>query len=288
MPGGRLPATLTLSLLALALVGCQTRVPPPTPAPEGSEFAGVRATAEAAYREGSAQLSRGELDLALASLDKAKMNDPDNRADIQTSLNETVRRIQALPTPPPAATRTPVPSPTPFPTLPPGMLLPTPTPPPNSPLEGFVRYLDPQGRFSVAAPAEWQQRQRPQVEFGEGIIGFRDPTGRAEVAVAFDPSTDVPSPELYAARMDLAMQTVPGYALVNAVPGVTANAPSLRRNFSLTQRDSTGRVTGELRGFQVTLLRGTVPFIISGTANGTEYRNFEGVFEQILGTFSFN
>jgi hypothetical protein len=70
----------------------------PTAEPtQADPFAVVRATADAAYRAGRADLDRGQLEQALVELDQAKTNDPDNRQDIQQALDETIRRIQALP-----------------------------------------------------------------------------------------------------------------------------------------------------------------------------------------------
>lgn len=271
-----------LLLGALALAGCQAPAPAAAPTRAArDDFAVVRATAEAAFQGGQGALARGELEAALVQLDQARLNDPDDRADIRAALAETVRRLQELPPPP---TRTPIPTPTPTPEV----VAATPTPrrpgtpsAPAAPPAGFARWTDAQGRFTLAAPGDWQVRAAPPAAFGSGVVAFRDPTGRAEVVVAVDDEATVVSPELYAARMDLAMQRAPGYALESVFPGVLGNTPSLRRNFSVTQR------SGATRGFQVAALRGTTPFILSASAPRAEYPAFERTLEQILGSFQF-
>jgi hypothetical protein len=253
------------------------------------EFAVVRATAEAAFWTGRQQLDRGELEAALVSLDQARVNDPDNRQDIKEALDETIQRIQALP---PAPTRTPVPASmsvaagTPVP-----VARPTPIPTPDasslpSTPAGFAVWADSQGRFVLAAPADWRIRGAPNAEFGSGVVGFRDPSGQAEIIVAVDSDTQAVSPELYAARMDIAMQGIRGYASEGIEFGIIARSPSLRRNFSVTQRDSTGREV-TLRGFQVAVLNGKTPYILAASAPAVQYKQFERTFEQIVSTFSF-
>src|SRR5207248_1916728 len=79
---------------------------PTSPTAERDPFAVVRATAEGAYESGRGHLDRGELQAALVDLDTAKTNDPDNRQDIQQTLDETIRRLQAL-TPTEAANQPP-------------------------------------------------------------------------------------------------------------------------------------------------------------------------------------
>ena len=150
----------------------------------------------------------------------------------------------------------------------------------------FTLFTDAQGRFTIAAPSDWQVIRTPPVEFGQGVVGFRDPTGRADLTVAIDSEARVPSPELYAARIDLAMQQLTGYALESVVPGQMADSASVRRNYSVTQRDSTGRAF-EPRGFQVTLVRGVTTHVLTGAAPKGDYAAFDRVFSQILETLSF-
>jgi hypothetical protein len=86
-----------LALVGLA-VACQPSATQPSAQPTQTDaFAVVRATADAAYRAGQADLDRGQLEQALVELDQAKTNDPDNRPEIQQAIDETIRRIQALP-----------------------------------------------------------------------------------------------------------------------------------------------------------------------------------------------
>jgi hypothetical protein len=251
----------------------------------------VRATAEAAYRAGRQQLNRGELEAALVSLDQARLNDPDNRQDIREALDDTIRRIQALP---PAPTRTPVPASmakpaaTPTPVAPPtSQPASAATSPRSAPPDGYTVWTDSQGRFVLAAPSEWQVRLTPNAEFGTGVVGFRDPSGQAEIVVAVDGDTQVVSPELYAAKMDIAMQGIRGYAPDGIEFGITANSPSLHRKFSVTHRDSTGREVTS-RGFQVAVLKGKTPYILAASAPAAQYTEFERTFEQIVSTFSFS
>lgn len=278
----------SLSILPLTLASCLASTPPPTPTPVGDDFAVVRATAEAAYRSGVVLLDQGDLERALVTLNQARVNDPDERGDIKVALAEAVRRVQALPSTP---TRTPIPTRTPEATNAPTPAIATPTPGGSgggrpTPPAGFALWQDSQGRFSLAAPADWTIRAAPESEFGRGVVGFRDPSGRADLTVAIDQEADVVSPELYAARMDLAMQRAPGYALEAIVPSVTANQPSLRRNFTISGRDQSGREIAAT-GFQVALLRGRTPYIVAGSAPSTEFARFNRTFDQIVGTLSF-
>jgi hypothetical protein len=88
---------LGLGLVGLS-VACQPQASGPAAEPtQADPFAVVRATADAAYRAGRTDLDRGQLQQALVELDQAKTNDPDNRPEIQQALDETIRRIQALP-----------------------------------------------------------------------------------------------------------------------------------------------------------------------------------------------
>jgi hypothetical protein len=224
------------------------------------------------------------------SLDQARVNDPDNRQDIRAALDETIQRLQALP---PAPTRTPVPASMPAAAdAPVRVVPPAPIPtsdassPRSTPPPGFTTWEDSEGRFVLAAPSDWQTRRTPNAEFGSGVVGFRDPTGQAEVVVAVDSDTQVVSPELYAAKMDIAMQGIRGYAPEGIEFGIIANSPSLRRNFSVAQRDSTGREITS-RSFQVVVLKGKLPYILAASAPLVQYKQFERTFEQIVSTFSF-
>lgn len=283
----------------VAAIACTPAPPPePSPAPR-DEFATVRATAEAAYQTGSQMLMQDDLERALVALNQAKVNDPDSRADIQAALDETVRRIQALPPPP---TRTPIPTLTPLPDAPSPRPAISPVPSPGGGSRqvpsDYAIWRDAQGRFSVAAPREWNARSSPQVEFGKGVAGFGEPNGKAEVTVAVDAENQVPSAELYAARMDIAMERTfctrmegdvcrsTGYSLDALIPSFTADQPSLRRNYTTTRRDAFGREV-VTKGFQLTVLKGRTPYVVTGTSAAADYPRFEATFDQILNSFSF-
>src|SRR5207253_5966537 len=97
------------------------------------------------------------------------------------------------------------------------------------------------------------------------VVGFHDPSGRAEVDVSVDNGTKAVSRELYAATMELTMsQQVPGYAAEQVQPVMTAGSPSIRRVFTFTTHDASGRDL-QARGFQVTVLKGSTSYIISGS-----------------------
>jgi hypothetical protein len=96
------------------------------------------------------------------------------------------------------------------------------------------------------------------------------------------------SPELYAASMELAMQQqVPGYASEQVVPGAAAGNPAVRRVFTFMQKDANGQ-DHQARGFQVTLVKGSTPYIISGSAPAEQYTQFSSAFDQMVETFRFS
>ena len=264
----------------------------------------VRATAEAAYESGKAHLDRQELEQALIDLDQAKTHDPDNRVDIQQALDETVRRFQTEPQP------TATIAPNSRPTVPPGSTVglptrqPTPvaTPRPAQATQStrpaqatstatlgqpvLATWRDPRARFSIGAPRDWQAIEHPQVLAGSGVVEFHDASRHAEFDVAIDEAVQAVSPELYAAGLEIAMQQVPGYAVEQIQPGTTAGSPSIKRVFTLNQRDSSGNEVAA-RGFQVVVVRGSTPFILSGSAPADQYAHFAALFDQIVGSFMF-
>lgn len=280
-------ALLTLGLGVFAACASPPAASTRTATP-ADDFASVRATAQAAYESGRQRLEKGELEAALVDLDQARLHDPDGRADIQAALDEAVRRLRERPRPP---TRTPIPTRTPEPTQTPSAatLTPQPSTGPGAPRptvpEGYARWSDQQGRFSLAAPSAWQTQTAPPAEFGTGVVAFRDPSGQAEFSVAVDTNTQVASPELYAAKLDIAMQRIPGYAQEAIVPGLIGNTPTLRRDFSVSQRVG-GRET-TATGFQVAVLRGRTPYILTATAPTDQFQRFSPTFEQMLDSFAF-
>jgi hypothetical protein len=152
----------------------------------------------------------------------------------------------------------------------------------------LVTWTDPQGRFSLGVPADWTPAPQPQSLFGTSVVEFRDATGRAELDLAVDTNTRALSPELYAASMELAMQQqVPGYASEQVLPGTTAGNPSVRRVFTFTQRDASGQ-DHQARGFQVTLVKGSTPYIISGSSPAEQFQQFSPSFERMVESFRFS
>jgi hypothetical protein len=368
-----------------------------TPTPNPDAFAVVRATSQAAYQAGQAELNRGDYLQACVDLDKAKTNDPDARAEIQQALDEAVAHgctpatpvVQitsppaaapqrtllvatiaagvgtaldgtsgpagtpnsgsTLATPQPTAGQTPGPATaqTPQPAVGGATLSATPsgasataqpvtnsattaaqpavsntttapaqpsassttagatqsatnttttasaqldtTPTPSASASvPLVPWTDPQGRFSIGAPAGWSRVDNPQSLVGTSVVEFHDPSGRAQVDVAVDSSERAVSPELYAASLELAMQhQVPGYASEQIVPGATAGSPSVQRVFTFTQRDSAGQ-DHQARGFQTAVVKGSTPYLISGTAPADQYQQFGPTFDQIVESFRFS
>src|SRR6266852_4795916 len=91
---GYLSPRLVFSGLGVILVGLTfacgpTAAPASTPV-AADPFAVVRATSQAAYQTGKAHLDRGEFLPACVDLDKAKVADPDNRAEIQQALEQAL------------------------------------------------------------------------------------------------------------------------------------------------------------------------------------------------------
>jgi hypothetical protein len=271
--------------LVFAALAC-TAGTPPEPTSDVDDFAEVRATSQAAYVLGVDALQQGSPEAALVFLDQANTFDPDQRAEIQEALQQAAATVRALPQSP---TRTPVPSPTPDARLLTQIASPVTTPGVTATpvvAEGSTAWRDPSGSFKVTAPPGWRIKQSPDVEFGTGLVSFTDPTGKAEFALAADPSANAASPELYAAKMDIAMQQVPGYALDNIEPGNIGSAPTLRRNFTLQKRTDNGQ-TVNTRAFQVAVLRGTTAYILYGEAPATDFPTFESQLNQIVRSFTF-
>jgi hypothetical protein len=88
--------------------------------------------------------------------------------------------------------------------------------------------------------------------------------------------------------MDLAMQKqVPGYAGEQVVPGNASGQPSVRRVFTFTLHDAAGHDL-QARSFQVTVLKGSTPYIISGSAPAEQFQQYSSTFDQMVGTFQFS
>jgi hypothetical protein len=146
-------------------------------------------------------------------------------------------------------------------------------------------WQDPQGRFSVSAPAGWQESRGPQVAFGQGIVAFRDPTGQADLDVAVDAAPGE-SPELYAAKMELQMQQLPGYALETTEPGMIGSSPSFRRSFTVSQQGSNGQ-SQNAKGFQLVVIHGNTAYILSATAPAAHYQDFSSLFNAMADSLAF-
>jgi len=298
-------AALALSVLVLGTLtfACGPAVAPaPTPVP-ADPFVVVRATSQAAYTTGKAHLDRGELQAALVDLDTASTNDPDTRQDIQQALSQTLSQL-AMQTPtvePTSAPRnlivTTVPAAIPasiaatLAARPTSVAVAVPTAGPTAQLgatPALVAWRDPQGRFSLSAPVDWARSAAPQSLFGTSVVQFRDPSVQAELDVAVDSTSRAPSPELYAATMEIAMQQqVPGYAAEESQPGSTAGNPSVRRVFTFTQRDAAGN-DNQARGFQVAVVKGSTPYIIAGSAPAEQFEAFSATFDKVVETFRFS
>jgi hypothetical protein len=295
-------------LLCCWTLACGPAASPAASPTVGDPFAVVRATSQAAYATGEAYLDRGDYLQACVELDLARTTDPDNRPEIDQALRQALEHCLTPAAEATAAPGQPLPT-LALPTLPaaPAAVTPTPaamtpTPPavtPTSPAAAatpvakpaasdLVTWTDPQGRFSLAAPADWITAPQPQSLFGTSVVEFRDPSGRAEVDVAVDTATKAVSPELYAASMELAMQQqVPGYASEQVVPGTTAGSPSVRRVFTFTQRDANGQ-DHQARGFQVTVIKGSTPYIVSGSSPAEQFQQFSPSFDRMVESFRFS
>jgi hypothetical protein len=164
---------------------------------------------------------------------------------------------------------------------------PTATPVPAG-SNSLVAWNDPQGRFSISAPSDWGMTNPPQSLVGSAVVEFHDPSGIAEVDVAVDDKAKAVSPELYAATLELAMQQqVPGYASEQVIPGTTAGSPSVQRVFTFTQRDAAGQ-QHQARGMQLTIVKGSTPYIISASTPAEQYAQFSPTFDRIVGSFRFS
>jgi hypothetical protein len=315
----------SLSLGALALACGPSAAPAATPT-VADPFAVVRATSQAAYQSGKEALDRGDLLRGCPAIDTAKTTDPDNRTDIQSALDQCLTQIPQLlatsaaasapspvqrtivvPTAPAAATAA---QPTPAAAANPANAAASPrpataapgapsAPAPASPVTtraaapaalNTVTFRDPQGRFTVAAPADWTTVDPPQPAFaiGTAVVQFRDPTGRAELDVAVDTSTRAVSPELYAASLELSMQQqVPGYATEQASPTTVSGSPAIRRVFTFTQQDATGREL-QARAVQTVVVKGQTPYVVTASAPADQFQQYSPIFDQVVESFRFS
>jgi hypothetical protein len=165
------------------------------------------------------------------------------------------------------------------------------TPPPTtnaSAATALTTWRDPQGRFSIGAPQDWARVDQPPTLVGTGVVEFHDASNRAELDVSVDSATRAVSPELYAASLELAMQRqVPGYASEQIVPGTIAGSPSIRRVFTFTQRDASGQ-DHQARGFQLVVVRGSTPYLISATSPTELFDQFSPTFNDMVDSFRFS
>ena len=315
---GYVSPRLAFSGLGVLLVGltfaCGPAAGPASTPVAADPFAIVRATSQAAYQTGKAHLDRGEFLPACVDLDKAKVADPDNRPEIQQALAEALQHcltpvveptpaqrgvvvatlalvIPTVPARGPAVTATPVEAaakPSVVAAASPGATPGTGATAQTAVAQTLVAWRDPQGRFAISAPPDWVTLPQPLALFGTGVVQFRDPSGRAVFEVAVDSASKAVSPELYAATMEIAMQQqVPGYAGEQFSPGSTAGQPSVRRVFTFTQRDAAGHDL-QGRSFQVTVLKGSTPYIISGSAPAEQFQQYVPTFDQIVQSFRFS
>jgi hypothetical protein len=280
------------------------QAPIAAPAPTADPFVVVRATAQAAYQTGKDLVDRGDVVRGCPLIDTARTNDPDSRPEIQAELERclvaiinatpapaatlatlaprSVPTVPAQPKPVAAATAVPAPAPAPEPAAAASPVAVASTPGPV-----LTAYQDPQSRFALAAPPDWTRADGPSVLFGTGVVEFHDPSGRAGLSVAVDPAGRVVSPELYAASMELNMQQVPGYALDQVQPGTTAGNPSVKRIVTFTQRDSAGTDVNA-RAFQLTVLKGSTPYILTASAPADQFAQFSPIFDRMVDSFRFS
>lgn len=258
----------------------------PSPSPTPDAFAELRAESQAALERGQQHLQKRELELALIELDRARVTDPDNRADIQALLNATLEELrQAEPTKASLAPtpQEPRPTPTPYTVVLPRVAAASPSAPAVTPSARprFQSYRDAENRFSVDFPPGWETVERPPAEAGVGVVGFRSPDGAASLVVSLDVLRQAVSPELYAAHLETQMETLPGYQLETASPWVVNGAPALKRQF-FVQRAGEG---GGQRTIQVVVGRRAWMFILTGTAPASSFDQAGILFDQIIRSF---
>ena len=280
--------------LCAATVACGPSAAPPPTTPTADAFAVVRATAQAAYGSGRAALDQGDYLQACVYLDTARTNDPDNSPQIQQALDQALQHCltpSAEPTSASAGAVLPVPTivvPTAAALTPQPAAAPIVSPVAAGTPETLVMWTDPQGRLVIGTPPSWATEPVPHSFVGTSAVTFRDPTGRAELDVAVDTANHAVSPELYAATMEIAMQKqVPGYAGEQVQPGNVAGNPSIRRVFTFTQRDANGQ-DHQVRAVQVTIVRGSTPYLITGVAPADWFPQYSPTFDRILESFRFS
>jgi hypothetical protein len=61
----------------------------------------------------------------------------------------------------------------------------------------------------------------------------------------------------------------------------------VRRTFTFTRRDTAGR-DQTVRSFQSTVLRGSTPYILSGSAPADQFQQYTPIFDQMVDSFQFS
>lgn len=318
-------AVFLLSGLALGVGGmaCGPSAAMAPTATQPDAFAVVRATSQAAYQAGQDALNRGDLMRGCPLIDTAHTADPDNNAAIQRALDQCLTQIPQLlatsaaasaatspPTSEPARTITvPTVSAAPAGAPTPGGQAAPPTPAPAatrsaasaspssaaSPVAAptpipLVTYRDPQGRFTIGVPGDWQSIEPAQALFNIGTAAFewRDSNGVPDVGVSVDTNAKAVSPELYAATLELTMQSqLPGYASEAALPTAVSASPAIRRVFTFSERDSAGH-DRQARAVQVVVLKGQTPYLITALATTDAFAGLSPTFDAIIASFLFS
>ncbi len=281
-PVGALSALLLVALGALAIlviVGglvVMTRgaallaPPPPTAVVDG--FAGVRQTAQEAFARGKAAYERGDLDQALMELDRASVNDPDHRQDIQQLLQQTlaaIRRRDAASATPSANRPTPASA----------ALAPAP-----QPKAGFDAYVDRDAGISLLIPHGWKRSDSAPSDVGQGLVRFEDASGEARFTIARDTPAASVSPELYAATIETHMQELPGYSSEQVQLGNVGMLPAVKRVFRLQGRSPSGQ-EGTVRALQTVIGAGRTAYILTGEADSSRFDSYREAFETMTDSF---
>jgi hypothetical protein len=238
----------------------------------GDGFAAVRRKAEDSFQKGQALYAQGSLDQALVELDRASVNDPDHRQDIQDLLQKVVaslRERDAKLAGPVATQATPVAG-GPLPTL--------------APKLGFDAYANLSTGITLLEPAGWKRSDGPKADAGEGVVEFADASGAARFTVSRDTPAQPVSPELYAATLETHMQSLPGYQSEQVQLINIGLLPGVKRVFRLDGTSPSGKEPA-VRVVQTVLGSGGQTYILTGAADPSKFDDFRPTFETMTNSF---
>lgn len=147
-----------------------------------------------------------------------------------------------------------------------------------APLIGGQTYSDPQGRFTIAVPADWTQR--PAAEAGAEVsFDAPDNVVRMNVALRDAAALRLQSVEAFDQALDEALKRqYPTYQIVSLERVVVDNQRAYRRVFTI---DRAGQ---PLQGVQIYFVKGATAYTIAFTATPDAFAGLAPALDAIAGS----